>query len=45
MKKIVAFILTLVMIFSLAARGVDKKETETVKESQKLDYANMTADD
>ena len=45
MKKIVAFILTLVMIFSLAACGGDKKETETVKESQKLDYANMTADD
>ena len=45
MKKIVAFILTLVMIFSLAACDGDKKETETVKESQKLDYANMTADD
>ena len=45
MKKIVAFILTLVMIFSLAACGGDKKETETVKESQKLDYANMTSDD
>lgn len=45
MKKIVAFILTLGMIFSLAACGGDKKGTETVKESKKLDYANMTADD
>ncbi len=45
MKKIVVFILTLGMIFSLAACGGDKKETGTVKESKKLDYANMTADD
>lgn len=45
MKKIVAFILTLGMIFSLAACGGNKKGTETVKGSKKLDYANMTADD
>ena len=43
MKKIVAFILTLVMIFSLAACGGDKQGTG--KTSKKLDYANMTADD
>lgn len=43
MKKIVAFILTLGMVFSLAACGGDKKETGTT--SKKLDYANMTADD
>ncbi|MDO5311412.1 MAG: HEAT repeat domain-containing protein [Clostridia bacterium] len=43
MKKIVAFILTLGMIFSLAACGGENKETGTT--SKKLDYANMTADD
>ena len=37
MKKIVAFILTLVMIFSLAACG-DKEVTQT-------SYEKMTADD
>lgn len=45
MKKILAFILAIGMIFSLAACGKDKNETETVKGSKKLDYANMTADD
>ena len=45
MKKLLAFILVIGMIFSLAACGKDKNETETVKGSKKLDYANMTADD
>ena len=42
MKKIVAFILTLGMIFSLVACGGDGGQTANGK---KLDYANMTADD
>ncbi len=47
MKKILAFILTVGMVFSLAACGGEKtgKGTETKQETKKLDYANMTEDD
>lgn len=47
MKKILAFILTVGMVFSLAACGGENtgKETETKQETKKIDYANMTEDD
>ena len=47
MKKILAFILTVGMVFSLAACGDENtgKETETKQETKKIDYANMTEDD
>ena len=47
MKKILAFILAVGMVFSLAACGGENtgKETETKQETKKIDYANMTEDD
>ena len=51
MKKILAFILTVGMVFSLAACGGEKngketgKNTEAKQETKKLDYKNMTEDD
>ena len=51
MKKLLAMILTIGMIFTLASCGGDKtgketkKETETKQETKKLDYKNMTEDD
>ena len=51
MKKILAFILAVGMVFSLAACGGEntgketEKETETKQETKKIDYANMTEDD
>lgn len=47
MKKILAFILAVGMIFSLAACGGENtgKETEAKQETKKIDYANMTEDD
>ena len=47
MKKILAFILTVGMVFSLVACGGEKtgKGTETKQETKKIDYANMTEDD
>ena len=51
MKKLLALILTIGMIFTLAACGGEntgketEKETETKQETKKIDYANMTEDD
>ena len=51
MKKLLALILTIGMVFSLAACGGEntgketEKETETKQETKKIDYANMTEDD
>lgn len=47
MKKILAFILAVGMVFSLAACGGENtgKETETKQKTKKIDYANMTEDD
>ena len=47
MKKILAFILAVGMVFSLAACGGENtgKETETKQETKKIDYTNMTEDD
>lgn len=51
MKKLLALILTIGMVFSLAACGgkntekETEKETETKQETKKIDYANMTEDD
>lgn len=51
MKKILAFILAVGMVFSLAACGGEKngketgKNTEAKQETKKLDYKNMTEDD
>ena len=51
MKKLLAMILTIGMIFTLASCGGDKtgketkKETEPKQETKKLDYKNMTEDD
>ena len=47
MKKILAFILAVGMVFSLAACGSENtgKETETKQKTKKIDYANMTEDD
>ena len=51
MKKILAFILVVGMVFSLAACGGEKtgketgKNTEAKQETKKLDYKNMTEDD
>ena len=51
MKKILAFILAVGMVFSLVACGGEntgketEKETETKQETKKIDYANMTEDD
>lgn len=47
MKKILAFILAVGMVFSLAACGGENtgKETETKQGTKKIDYANMTEDD
>lgn len=47
MKKLLAFILAIGMIFSLAACGGDKTGTdgEVKQESKELDYANISEDD
>lgn len=51
MKKLLALILTIGMVFLLAACGGEntgketEKETETKQETKKIDYANMTEDD
>ena len=47
MKKILAFILAIGMIFSLAACGGEKagQDGEVKQESNELDYANMSEDD
>ena len=51
MKKLLALILTIGMVFSLAACGGEnteketEKKTETKQETKKIDYANMTEDD
>lgn len=51
MKKLLALILTIGMVFSLAACGGEntgketEKGTETKQETKKIDYANMTEDD
>lgn len=47
MKKILAFILALGMVFSLTACGGENtgKGNETKQETKKIDYENMTEDD
>ena len=47
MKKLLALILAIGMIFSLAACGGDKTDTdgEVKQESKELDYANISEDD
>ena len=44
MKKLLAMILTIGMIFTLASCGGDKTENggQQAEEAKKIDYANMT---